>query len=123
MKKYIGHIPLLIIVILLIIAFYKLKTTEYVFSYEHYIALAGVIMAIIALFINDALSRVITIALLFAATFALASFTIVIKYSRFNVSLGDLRLGFKVQWYCFYLFVLSIILNWRYIITILRSKT
>jgi hypothetical protein len=90
MRQNIGHIPLVIISILMSYCIYTVMNSNIIFSYEHYIGLSAIIFAIVALFINQAISKILTGVVLILGTFSIAAFTAIIEYNRIGFSIGTL---------------------------------
>lgn len=122
MKKNIGHIPLIIISILMAYCIYTVMISNVVFSYEHYIGLSAIVFSIVTLFVRQTLSKAVTGAVLILGTFSFASFTAIIEYHRIGFSIGDFGVDIKIQYYCLFLLLLFIFLNLDFIKQIFRQK-
>ena len=115
MKQNIGHIPLVIISILMAYCTYTVMVSDVVFSYEHYIGLSAIIFAITALFIKQVISKIITGIVLILGTFSIAAFTAIIEYHRIGFSIADFGVDIKIQYYCLFLLLLFIFFNLDFI--------
>jgi hypothetical protein len=111
MRKYIGHIPLTVIIVLLINAIYRVLVSNIIFSYEHYIGLSGIILSIVLFFIKPIFAKVVTGIVLLLATFSIAAFTPIIEYNRIGVSGKGFGVDIKIQIYCMLLLLLFTLLN------------
>jgi hypothetical protein len=123
MKKWIGHIPLLIISILMIYCVGIVMTSMISLSYEHYIGFIGLFLSILLSFIRPRLGKFLTAILLILGTFVFAAFTPVINYHTFWYRSGETELSINVQPYCVLLFILFVLLNIDFIKSLRRKKT
>lgn len=122
MKQNIGHTPLIIITFLMSYCIYTVTVSNVVFSYEHYIGISVVIFSIVALFIKQMVSKVITGIALILGTFSIAAFTAIIEYHRIGFSIGDFGVDIKIQYYCLFLLLLFIFLNFNFIRSLIKRK-
>ena len=122
MKKYIGQIPLIIIICLMIYSIYTVSTTNIAFSYEHYMGFAVIAISIIGMFFNVTFSKIFTGVGLLGGVFSLVAFTPTINYYRLGYSVNKNGMDVKIQLYCVLLFLLFIILNRDFLKSVFKRK-
>jgi hypothetical protein len=122
MKKYIGQIPLIIIICLMIYSIYTVSTTNIAFSYEHYMGFAVIVISTIVIFFNSTFSKIFTGIGLLGGVFSLVAFTPTINYYRIGYTVNRNGMDIKIQMYCVLLFLLFIILNFDFLKSLFKRK-
>jgi hypothetical protein len=122
MKKIAPHLPLVIITGLMIYSIYVVSTGNIVFSYEHYIGLALILLSIATFRYSPFVSRAATFFALFLGTFSQAAFTAVITRYRMGYTIGGKGLDIILQPYCLLLLILFMVLNWGFFKNNFRKK-
>lgn len=120
MKNFSSHIPL-IITLLMIYAAYRSLSSEYIFSYVHYIAIA-LIIASWSLWGLPLLSKAATFLALLLATFCLASFTLLMSIHTFGFSIQGRGFGIDIQPYCLFLLIFFLIFNWSLVKRVIKDR-
>jgi hypothetical protein len=115
MKKIVSHIPLISITGLMIRSIYIVETGNIIFTYEHYIGIALIILSLLTLKYNIVISKLATCFVLLLGVFSQAAFTPVISRIRLGFTIGGIGLDLLIHPYCFFLIALFIILNWDFL--------
>ncbi|MFB6455038.1 hypothetical protein ACE38W_07215 [Chitinophaga sp. Hz27] len=114
MKKILPYISLLVISCLMAYSIYEVATTQYCFTYEHYIGLVLILVALIAIPFNQTVNRYATFVVLLLSTFGQAAFTTTISRTSIWGGISNAKLTIVLQPYCLLLLILFLIFNWEW---------
>ena len=98
----------------MVYSIYTVGTSNIMFSYEHYIGLSLIITGWAAWRYSAFINKVATLLALVLATFSIAAFTPVIASYRLGFSIGRSGMDVVLQFYCLFLLMLFVILNWNF---------
>ncbi|MBV8256059.1 MAG: hypothetical protein JO154_25915 [Chitinophaga sp.] len=115
MKNLLSYLPLLFITCLMSYSIYVVLTTNIIFSYEHYIGLTVILIALISMPFSRLINRISTLSVLVLGSFSQAAFTPIISRTRLGLAIGHFSIEIVIQRYCIILLILFIILNWGWI--------
>ncbi len=124
-KKIIGKLYLLpLVTILIAVAYsgYVVFTTNIIYEMKHYLGLSFLLINIIIYVINKEWGIYFTGLLLLIGTFHLITFTATTVFDAYTFEINDYVLSFNIQLFSFYVLLLYMIINGRFLLNKLRKK-
>lgn len=124
MRKSIGHIPLLIVSIMMAYCLYVVMTTNIALQWKHYVGIIIILISIIALIFNYTVASKWAVLIgLIGSTFNFVAFTAIIDYVTFGGSIEGKGLDVNFQPYSLLILILFIFLNLDFIKAIFNRKS
>ena len=107
----------------MVYSIYTVGTSDIIFSYEHYVGLALILVGLISLWYSLSVNMIATFFALFLGIFSQATFTPIITRYRFGFTIEGKGLDIVIQPYCLFLIGLFIILNWSFFRKMIKRNT